>query len=110
MNVFSLIGFDQFFQLPPCDIDARRCHELLTMLCKYGTCMLGVQEGKCIEFTIKQDIIVKAVRLQKGNHVLSSMKLNSSDMLLAFTIANNANNSVYASLKNDEIQLVLYIH
>ena len=32
MKVFTLTGFDQFFQMPPCDVDAKRCHELLTTL------------------------------------------------------------------------------
>ena len=32
MKVFSLIGLDHFFELSPCDINARRCHEFITML------------------------------------------------------------------------------
>ena len=46
--------------------------------------------------------MVKTLRLQEGNHVIRSMNLSSSDRLLAF-IVDNANDSIYASLKKDEI-------
>ena len=106
MKILSLIGLDQLFHLPPCDIDVRRCHELLNTLQEDGTCMLSDQAGELVELNITQDIIVKALRLQEQNNVISSMKLTSIDKLLAFTV-NNANNSVYASLKDDEIWLTL---
>ena len=32
MKVFTLTGWDQFFQMPPCEVDANRCHKLLTTL------------------------------------------------------------------------------
>ena len=102
MKVFSLTGFGQLFQMPPCDVDARRCHQLLTILREDGTCMLRDFEGEIIELNLTHHIAIKALRLQEGNHVISSMKLTLGDRLLAFT-ANNAHDSVYASLCNDEI-------
>ena len=32
MKVFTLTMLDQFFQMPPCEVDTKRCHNLLTML------------------------------------------------------------------------------
>ena len=63
MKVFSLTGFDQFFQMPPCDMDAKRCHKLLTLLQEDGTCMLSDFEGEPIELNLTQDIVVEALRL-----------------------------------------------
>ena len=71
--------------------------------------MLSDQEGEPIELNLMQDIVVKALRLQEGNNVISSMKLTSIDMFLVFT-TNNANDTVYTSLRNYEIWLVLQIH
>ena len=68
--------------------------------------MLSDFEGEPIELNLTQDIVVKALRLQEGNHVISIMKLTSRDKLLTFTI-DNANDSVYASLRKDEICLAL---
>ena len=102
MKVFTLTGFNQFFQMPPCDMDAKRCHELLTTLQEDGACMLSNFEGEPIEVNLTQDIVVKSLRLQEGNHVISSMKLTLGDRMLAFT-ADNANDSVYALLNNTEI-------
>ena len=85
LKAFFLIGFYQFFRMPPCDIDARSCHELLMTLQEDGTCMLSDQEGEPIELNLAQDIVVKALTLQEGNHVISSTKLTSSERWLAFT-------------------------
>ena len=63
MKVFALTGFDKFFQLPPCDVDAERCHKLLTTLQEDGTCMLSDEEGEPLELKLTQDIVVKALRL-----------------------------------------------
>ena len=52
MKVFSLIGFDQFFQMPPCDVDAKQCHKLLTTLQEDGTCMLSDLEGDPMELNL----------------------------------------------------------
>ena len=68
--------------------------------------MLTFQEGEPIELNLTYDIIAKALRLQEGNHVISNMKLTSRDRLLAF-ITDNTNGSVYASLRDYEIWLVL---
>ena len=65
MKVFLLIGFDQFFQMPPCDIDARRCHELLMMLQEDGACILSDLEGESIELNLIQGKVFKALRLQR---------------------------------------------
>ena len=81
---------------------------MLTTLQEDGTCMLSDQEGEPIELNLTQDIVVKALRLWKGNHVISSIKLALRDRLLAFK-ANNANNSFYASFKDDDTWLALQI-
>ena len=109
MIFFSLTGLDQFFQLPSCDVDARIYHELLTTLQEDGNFMLSDLEGEAIDLNLAHNIVVKALKLQEGNHVISSMKLASSDRLLAFT-ANNANDSVYATLRGDDILLALKSH
>ena len=102
MKVFTLTSFDQFFYMPPCVVDARRCHELLTMLQEDGACMLSDLEGEPMKLNLTQDIMVKALRLREGNHVINSMKLTSRDRMVAF-IVDNANDSVYALLHNDGI-------
>ena len=71
--------------------------------------MLSDLEGEPIELNLMPDIVVKALRLHEGNHIISSMKLNPGDQLLAFT-ADNANDSVYAALCIDEVCLGLQIH
>ena len=67
-----------------------------------GTCILSDQEGEPIELNLAQDIVVKALRLQEGNHVMSNMKLTLGDRMLAFTM-DNVNDSVYTLLHNDDI-------
>ena len=71
--------------------------------------MINDHAREPIELHLTKDIIVKTLRLQEGNHVISNMKLTLGDKLLAFTM-NNANDSVYASLRDDEICWVLQIH
>ena len=88
--------------MPPCEVDTKRCHKLITMLLEDGTCMLSDSEGGPIELNVTPDIVVKALWLQEGNHLISSIKLTSGDRMLAF-IVDNANDSVYALLRNDDI-------
>ena len=109
MKVFTLTGFDQFFQMPPCDVDAKRCHELLTTLQEDGTCMLSDWEGEPMELNLMPDIVTRALKIQEGNHTISSMKMNIGDWLIAF-MGDKANESVYATLRLDEIRLALQIH
>ena len=109
MKVFTLTGFDQFFQMPPCDVDAKRCHELLTTLQEDGTCMLSDLEGEPMELNLTPDIVTRALKIQEGNHNISSMKMNPGDRLIAFMV-DNANKSVYAALRVDEARLALQIH
>ena len=102
MQVFSLTRLDQFFQMPPCEMDAKRCHELLTMLQEDGTCMLSDLEGEPIELNLMPNIVTRALKIQEGNHNISNMKLVTGDQLLAFTV-NNANDSVYLALRTHEV-------
>ena len=64
--------------------------------------MLSDLEGESMEINLAPHNVVKALRLQEGNHIINSMKLNPRDWLLAF-IADNANDSVYAALRVDEV-------
>ena len=71
--------------------------------------MLSDLEGEPMELNLMLDIITRALKIQEGNHNISSMKMNLGDRLIAFT-ADNANDSVYASLRVDEVWLALQIH
>ena len=71
--------------------------------------MLSDLEGEPMELNLTPDIVVKDLRLQEGNHMISTMKLNLGDQLLAFTI-DNANDSVYPALCKDEVCMALKIH
>ena len=82
---------------------------MLTMLQEDATCMLSDLKGEPIELNLTQDIVFKALRLQEGNPMISSMKLTLGGRLLAFMV-DNANNSIHASLRDDEIVLALQIH
>ena len=109
MKVFTLTRFDQFFQMSPCDVDAKRCHELLTMLQEDGTCMFCDWEGELMELNLMPYIVTRALKIQEGNHTISIMKMNTRDQLIAF-MGDKANESVYATLRLDEIRLALQIH
>ena len=85
MKVFTLTWLDQFFQMLPCEVDAKRCHELLMTLQEDGTCMLSDLEGEPIELNLTPNIVTRALKIQEGNHNISSMKLNPGDRLIAFT-------------------------
>ena len=63
MKVFTLTGFDQFFQMPPCDVDTKRCHKLLTTLQEDGTCMLSDWEGEPMELNLTPDIVTRALKI-----------------------------------------------
>ena len=63
MKVFTSIGLDQFFQMPPCDVDVKRCHKLLMMLQEDGTCMLSDLEGEPMELNLMQDIVTRALKI-----------------------------------------------
>ena len=95
--------------MPPCNIDARRCYELLTTLQEDVACMLSGLEGEPMELNLTLDIVTRALKIQEGNYNISNMKLTTRDWLLAFMV-NNANDSVYSILCNDEVQLALQIH
>ena len=88
--------------MPPYEVGAKRCHELLTMLQEDGTCMLSDLEGEPMELNLTPNIVMRALKIQEGNHNISNMKLNPGDPLIAF-IADNANDSVYAALWVDEV-------
>ena len=64
--------------------------------------MLNDLEGELMELNLMLDIVTRALKIQEGNHNISSMKLNPRDWLAAFTV-DNANDSVYAALHVDEI-------
>ena len=74
-----------------------------------GTCMLSDLDGESMELNLTPDIVTRALKIQEGNHNISSMRLNPGDWLVAFT-TNNANGSVYAALWVDKAQLTLQIH
>ena len=42
-------------------------------------CMLSDLEGELMELNLMPNIVVKALRLQEGNHIINSMKLNQGD-------------------------------
>ena len=71
--------------------------------------MLSDLEGEPMDLNLMLDIVTRALRIQEGNHNISSMKLNPRDRLIAFT-ADNADDSVYVALWIDEVQLALQIH
>ena len=71
--------------------------------------MLSDLEGVPMEPNLALDIVIRALKIQEGNHNISSMKLNLGDWLIAFT-ADNANDSVYAALRVDKVWLALQIH
>ena len=68
--------------------------------------MLSDLEGELMEFNLTPDIVTRALKIQEEHHNISSMKLSPRDQLVAFT-ANNANDSLYASLRKDVIHLAL---
>ena len=71
--------------MQPCEVDAKQCHKLLTTLQEDVTCMLSDLEGELMELNLMPNIVVKSLILQEVNHIISSMKLNPGDHLLAFT-------------------------
>ena len=71
--------------------------------------MLSDLEGEPVELNLMPDIVTRALKIQEGNHNISSMKLNPRDWLVAF-IADNVNDSVYATLCVDEAWLAQQIH
>ena len=62
-----------------------------------------------MELSLMPDIITRALKIQEGNHTISSMKMNTGDWLIAFT-GDKGNESVYAALRLDEVRLALQIH
>ena len=70
--------------------------------------MLSDLEGELMELNLMPNIVTRSLKIQEGNHKISSMKLTTRDRLLAFTV-NNANDSVYLTLRIDEVQLALQI-
>ena len=69
--------------MPPCEVDAKRCHKLLTTLQEDGMCMLSDLEGEPMELNLMPDIVTRALKIQEGNHNISSMKMNLGDRLIA---------------------------
>ena len=59
--------------------------------------MLSDLEGEPMELNLMPNIVMRALKIQEGNHNISSMKMNPGDWLIAFT-TDNANDSVYAAL------------
>ena len=51
-QVFELTRFDAFFKLPPCQVDPRRCYELLDTLKDDNTCTVIDKEGEKMEVLI----------------------------------------------------------
>ena len=109
MQVFTLTGLDQFFQMLSCEVDAKRCHKLLMTLQEDGTCMLSDLEGEPMELNLTPHTVTRALKIQEGNYNISSMKMNIGDRLIAF-MGDKANKSVYAALRVDEVRLALQIH
>ena len=71
--------------------------------------MLSDLEGELMELNLTSGIVTRVLKIQEGNHNISNMNMNRGDRLIAFT-ADNANDSVYASLWVDEVWLALQIH
>ena len=70
--------------------------------------MLSDLEGEPMELNLTPNIVMRALKIQEGNHNISSMKMNLGDQLIAFMV-DNANKSVYATLRVDEGRLALQI-
>ena len=98
MRVFELIGFNQFFKMKPCEVDALRVHELMTTLEEDGTSQLTHKDGKVVELNISKDIATKALRLKEGNNPLNPMKLTTMDQSLTFKI-DQVSEGVYDALR-----------
>ena len=93
--------------MPPCDVDARRCHELAAHNVLERWSLHAKQpRGRTYRAQSNTGHNSQRFKVQEGNHVINSMKLTLGDKLLAFTI-DNANDSVYESLRKDEAHLAL---
>ena len=45
-TIYEKTGFEEFFRMKPCEVDARRVHELITTLEENGTCTLTNKDGE----------------------------------------------------------------
>ena len=46
MKIFFLTGFQDYFRMKPCEVDARRIHEFMTTLQGNGACILTSKDGE----------------------------------------------------------------
>ena len=79
--IFEHTGFDKFFRLTPCQVDPRRCVELLSSLQEDGTCQLTDNQGKKLQVLITPETVTQALKLTEGNHMISNMKLTNEGRL-----------------------------
>ena len=63
LRIFERTGFEEMFRLRPCEVDARRVHEILTTLEEDGTCRLTDDQGEHVLVNISSETVVRALRL-----------------------------------------------
>ena len=67
--IYEKTGFDEFFRMKPCEVDARRVHKLITTLEEDGNCTLTGADGEQLLVNIINKTVVKARKLQEGNPI-----------------------------------------
>ena len=70
--------------MKPCEVDAKRAHELLTMLEEDGTCTLTSADGELVMANVTSEIVLRALRLHEGNYDTSAMKMSQKERLTTF--------------------------
>ena len=95
--------------MKPCEVDAKRAHELITTLEEDGTCTLTSADGELVMANITSDTVVRALKLQEGNYDTSAMKLSQKERLTTFRM-DKPGELTYLELKDERVKLALQIH
>ena len=109
MQVFRLVGLERHFHLPPCKVDPKRVHKMMTTLKEYGTFQLTYKDKELVEVRINGPMVSAALLVREGNHQFSNLELENKEKLCLF-LSLTASEQTYDVFLHLEVSLPLQIY
>lgn len=71
MNIYKAVGLDGYFKLPPCNIDIKRAHELMTTITEDGLAEITNEADEVVSVPINENTFSEALHFKHGTEDLS---------------------------------------
>lgn len=102
MKVYSKVGLQVYFSLPPWGMDVKRCYQLLSTLDEEGNAKIDGPDGSQVQVKITDDMVSEALKLPKGSQSL--LTRNTTKETNATFLLGNSQEYTFRDLVRKEVE------